>query len=216
MVDGKRVALLVDGDNVSADHAKQILNLARSKGVLHACRVYCDVTRHPKWSAVPEFNVLDAGSGKNASDLLLAIDAMEFCAAATIDCFVLVSSDADFAHLAHRLSELGHRVIGAGEAKTPKRFRLACHDWHALPWVETPTELDRKVRELIDEYRTENSKNPTKSIFGTLMWQRKRTRRSDIDESSWTTYLNNRKHLYELRECDGETTVWYHAAAFAN
>ena len=40
--------------------------------------------------------------------------------------FCIVSSDSDFTRLASRLRESGMEVIGMGEEKTPRSFRVAC------------------------------------------------------------------------------------------
>jgi hypothetical protein len=117
-------ALLIDGDNLSPDLAGTIL---------HACgpvptirRVYADLTTRTGWAAVPGLRAIHAGQGKNAADLLLAIEAMDLVARGSATGFAIASSDGDFAHLAHRLREGGHPVIGIGEAKAPARFRAAC------------------------------------------------------------------------------------------
>ena len=48
---------------------------------------------------------MHAGTGKNASDLLLALDAVELALRGDVDHFVIASSDGDFSHLALRLRE---------------------------------------------------------------------------------------------------------------
>ena len=44
----------------------------------------------------------------------------------SVDGFCIVSSDSDFTRLASRLRESGMEVIGMGEEKTPRSFRVAC------------------------------------------------------------------------------------------
>ena len=58
-------------------------------------------------------------SAKNASDIMLVIDAMDILYSNTVDGFVIVSSDSDFTRLVARLREAGMQVIGMGETKTP-------------------------------------------------------------------------------------------------
>ncbi|MCV2865605.1 NYN domain-containing protein [Albidovulum sediminicola] len=78
------------------------------------------------WHGAAGFRLIHAGTGKNAADLLLCIDAMELAMGQSFSDVVIASSDGDFAHLAVQLRERGLRVIGVGEAKAPPLFRAAC------------------------------------------------------------------------------------------
>ncbi|NUB46244.1 NYN domain-containing protein [Fertoebacter nigrum] len=122
----RRVAVLVDGENLAADHAACILATARGEGRADIIRVYGNAKAIPAWDAQPGFRLIHSGTGKNATDLLLAIDAMELAFGGGIDTVLIASSDRDFAHVAHRLRERGLCVIGMGEEKTPDSFRQAC------------------------------------------------------------------------------------------
>lgn len=117
-------ALLIDGDNLSPDLAGAILQACGLVPTIR--RVYADLTTRTGWAAVPGLRAIHAGQGKNAADLLLAIEAMDLVARGSATGFAIASSDGDFAHLAHRLREGGHPVTGIGEAKAPARFRAAC------------------------------------------------------------------------------------------
>ena len=64
--------------------------------------------------------------GKNATDSTLIIDAMDILYTGNVEGFCIVSSDSDFTRLASRLRESGMEVIGMGEEKTPRSFRVAC------------------------------------------------------------------------------------------
>lgn len=121
----RRVALLVDGDNVPPALVSRILAEAEKLGRVDVARVYGAVSRNPGWDAVAGFRMMHAGSGKNGADLLLTIDAMELALLGGFEDFVLVSSDRDFSHLALRLRERGCHVLGLGEAKATAEFRAA-------------------------------------------------------------------------------------------
>lgn len=121
-----RVALMVDGDNVSADFAGQLITRSLSLGMLAVRRVYGNAALLPKWDAVPGFRLIHAGAGKNATDLLMAIEAMALIHDGLADLLVIASSDRDFSHLASHLHERGITVVGMGEAKAPESFRKAC------------------------------------------------------------------------------------------
>ena len=53
-------------------------------------------------------------SGKNSSDIVLAIDAVDLLYGAPVDTFVIVSSDSDFVPLVSKLRAAGKGVIGSG------------------------------------------------------------------------------------------------------
>jgi len=53
-------------------------------------------------------------SGKNSSDLSLAIDAVDLLYNAPVDAFVIVSGDSDFVPLVNKLRSAGKIAIGAG------------------------------------------------------------------------------------------------------
>ena len=120
------VMVLVDADNISATHARKILEVAASLGQVHVRRCYLNSQGTSAWLSQPDFRVIYAGCGKNGADILIAMDAMEFALGGQSLVFILASSDSDFSHLAHRLRERGHWVHGVGEAKTPPAFRAAC------------------------------------------------------------------------------------------
>src|SRR4051812_26960416 len=74
----------------------------------------------------------DLTSQKNASDMALAIDAVELWHSAAPEAFAIVSSDSDFTPLVHYLREKGAAVYGYGRAKTPAPFQSACTKFTVL------------------------------------------------------------------------------------
>ncbi len=133
-MDDLRIALLIDGDNISAKYLNSILDELTEVGVVNIKRIYGDWTKPEmhSWGKVllsrsitpmQQFNNV---SGKNATDSALIIDAMDILYNKDVDAFAIVSSDSDFTRLANRLQESGKTVIGMGETKTPDSFRNAC------------------------------------------------------------------------------------------
>ncbi len=119
-----RVMLLIDADNVTVDVIEQALHLVMERhGAAHVRRAYCTAELAVKQiklfkthSIRPMVNV---STGKNSTDIALAVDAMDLVVAERPDVVVLVSSDSDFAPLVIRLREKGCRVEGIGqEGKT--------------------------------------------------------------------------------------------------
>lgn len=66
-------------------------------------------------------------TGKNASDIRIAIEAMDLLNKDYITCFCLASSDSDLTPLATRLKKENKYVIGAGVEVTPKPFKVECN-----------------------------------------------------------------------------------------
>ena len=129
----RRVAVLVDGDNVSPIHSAGILSEATKLGRVDVVRVYCAANGPSGWLTASGYRMMHAGEGKNAADLLLSIDAMELALVGGIEGFVVATSDCDYMHLAQRLRERGIPVLGLGEQKAPEKFRASCTWFRVLP-----------------------------------------------------------------------------------
>lgn len=133
-MEDKKIALLIDSDNVSYKYIDGILNELAQYGIVTYRRIYGDFTSaaNAGWakkllakSIIPIQQFANT-SGKNATDSALIIDAMDLLYTDNTDGFCIVSSDSDFTRLASRLRESGKSVIGMGEKKTPDSFRAAC------------------------------------------------------------------------------------------
>jgi len=77
------------------------------------------------------------GPQKNASDIQLAIDAIDIAfTRSAIEIFIIVSGDGGFSALAKKLHEYGYMVIGCAFRKaTNKVFQAVCDDFI---WIEEP------------------------------------------------------------------------------
>jgi uncharacterized protein (TIGR00288 family) len=122
-------ALLIDFDNVTmgirSDITKELKNLLNSdiiKGKVAVQRAYADWRRYPQY-VVPLaeasvdliFAPAYGSSKKNATDIRLAIDALELVFTRTeIGTFILLSGDSDFSSLVLKLKEYGKYVVGVG------------------------------------------------------------------------------------------------------
>ena len=126
------VALLVDGDNISSDLAGKLLRRTQDLGTFRVKRVYCGTGALTNWASAPSFHRVFAGEKENGADMLLSIHAMQFALQDKVETFAIASSDRDFSHIAIALQELGCSVVGLGEAKAPRDFRLACSNFIEL------------------------------------------------------------------------------------
>ena len=129
-----RIALLIDADNARAARIDVILSELSAFGETSIRRAYGNWTKSglKAWVAVLHDHGIrpvqqfDPSKGKNASDIALAVDAVEILHTQRPDAFALVSSDADFTPLVMHLREHGVAVYGFGDAKTPAPFQSAC------------------------------------------------------------------------------------------
>ncbi|HBN83855.1 MAG TPA: Maebl [Clostridiales bacterium] len=136
----KRIAVLIDADNVSEKYIKYILDEVSNHGIPTYRRIYGDWTKPhlSSWKNVLLNNSISPvqqygyTTGKNSTDSALIIDAMDILYSGHVEGFCIVSSDSDFTRLATRLREAGMYVLGMGEQKTPKPFIVACEKFKYL------------------------------------------------------------------------------------
>jgi uncharacterized protein (TIGR00288 family) len=122
-------ALLIDFDNVTmgirSDLQTELKNLLSSdivRGKVSVQRAYADWRRYPQYIVPLSEASIDlifapayGSSKKNATDIRLAIDALELVfTRPEIGTFILLSGDSDFSSLVIKLKEYGKYVIGVG------------------------------------------------------------------------------------------------------
>lgn len=130
----RRIALLIDADNVSHTQIAAILAELSARGTVNIRRAYGDwgSPQLAGWKAqlhdfaIRPIQQFSYTTGKNATDIALVIDAMELLYTQKLDGFCIASSDADFTPLVMQLKANGHEVYGFGERKTPAPFVNAC------------------------------------------------------------------------------------------
>ena len=222
----QRIALLVDGDNLSPAYAARIMAEAAKLGRVDLVRVYGNAAHPSDWLTMPGCRMVHAGCGKNAADVLLCIDAMELALTGDWGGFVIASSDGDFVHLAQRLRERGLTVVGIGEAKAPAMFGQACTRFvtigsetvrHVLPVqpgispVALPrqiavglpqtskslSKIEKQVRDIIG-IAYADARGMTIQELSSSMWTRHQFRISSQPEKNWRSYLKARPALYVL------------------
>lgn len=130
----KRIALLIDCDNVSYQSINGVLNELANYGIVNIRKAYGDWQRpnlcgwqeqlHP--FAITPIQQFAYTSGKNATDSAMIIDAMDLLYSHDLDGFALMTSDSDFTPLVMRLLSSGLKVYGFGAKKTPEPFIKAC------------------------------------------------------------------------------------------
>jgi len=134
VTDRKRIALLIDCDNVSHNSIEGVLEELAKYGMVNVRHAHGDwnspslsgwIDRlHPH--AIRPMQQFAYTKGKNATDSAMIIDAMDLLYSKNVDAFALMTSDSDFTPLVLRILESGLPVYGFGEKKTPKPFVTAC------------------------------------------------------------------------------------------
>lgn len=160
MSEPKRIALLIDCDNVSHNSIEGVLDELAKYGMVNVRHAHGDWNNpslsgwierlHPH--AIRPMQQFAYTKGKNATDSAMIIDAMDLLYSNSIDAFALMTSDSDFTPLVLRILESGLPVYGFGEKKTPKPFVDACS-----PFIYT----ENLVSEADD--KSSETKKPTKT-----------------------------------------------------
>jgi predicted nuclease of predicted toxin-antitoxin system len=129
-----KFAVLIDAENAQPCIVAKILAHIAGFGEIVVKRIYGDFSLQSNcsWQEIIKRESLkpiqqfpNAGY-KNATDMMLIIDAMDLLHSKKFDGFCIISSDSDFTSLATRLREDFNYVWGFGEAKTPSSFKQAC------------------------------------------------------------------------------------------
>ena len=134
MTELKRIALLIDCDNVSHNSIEGVLEELAKYGMVNVRHAHGDwkSTSLSGWAdklhphAIRPMQQFAYTKGKNATDSAMIIDAMDLLYSGSVDAFALMTSDSDFTPLVLRILESGLPVYGFGEKKTPQPFVDAC------------------------------------------------------------------------------------------
>ncbi|RWR08365.1 NYN domain-containing protein [Sinirhodobacter populi] len=118
-------ALLIDGDNIRSSLYPDIRRATAEIGQMTSRRVYGNATSAAMengWPNVTQLRFIHSGTGKNATDLLICVDAMDLVLRGVVDGIILVTADGDFSHLAHYLRERRTPLHCIGTAQISPRL----------------------------------------------------------------------------------------------
>jgi hypothetical protein len=135
-----KLALLIDGDNVRSSSISEILEKAGTVGTVTTRRIYGQFSadKMKSWTRqIAEFDltkvdVVPARSGKNATDIKMATEAMDMVHNGRFDGFCIASSDSDFTPLANRLRGSAVPVYAFAEKTMPKAYTDAFDRFFAI------------------------------------------------------------------------------------
>ena len=208
---GPGVALFVDGENLSSAHAETVVAEAERLGARGVRRVYGAGQIVAGWRLQGTFRIVDCGPGKNAADVLLALEAFEAAIVDGVRHVVIASSDRDFTPLALKLAERGVRVTGIGEEKAPEVFRKACARFVELSDHGAPAEAasfqaafdkEKVLAWLKTEIGQAEAKSMSLQALGSRMAQKYGITKSTLPAADWSTFLRS-LGCFELVEADG-------------
>ncbi len=174
-------ALLIDFDNVTLgiqkDLTKELRTLLNSdiiKGKVAVQRAYADWRRYPQYIVPLSESSIDlifapafGSSKKNATDIRLAIDAIELVfTRPEIGTFILLSGDSDFSTMVIKLKEYGKYVIGVGIRESASDLLIQnCDEYYSYSdlagltkEVDTPS-IQRDPWELASEAVNQMARN---------------------------------------------------------
>jgi uncharacterized protein (TIGR00288 family) len=150
--EAKRIALLIDCDNVSHTAIEGVLEELAKHGTVNVRHAHGDWNSpalsgwaeklHPH--AIRPMQQFAYTKGKNATDSAMIIDAMDLLYSSNVDAFALMTSDSDFTPLVLRILESGFPVYGFGQQKTPKAFVDSCSPFI---YIENLTNSDERDNE---------------------------------------------------------------------
>jgi uncharacterized protein (TIGR00288 family) len=160
-----KYAVLIDADNTSFEFFKTVFDLMANEGVVTYRRIYGDLTNDRLKSykdpiltySLTPVQWYECTKGKNSTDSVMNVDAMEILYRNNVDGFCIVSSDSDFTYLATRLREYGKNVIGMGRSHTPKAFVAACNEFKYLDINE---DTESKIKEPKGKKKTPEKAKP--------------------------------------------------------
>ena len=133
----QQIAVLIDYENVGLNSIQWLFDQISDIGRVIVKRAYAD------WSTTNSKRDRDkllelgiepihlfhsTGSGKNSSDIRLAIDAVDLLHQSPVDTFVIVSADSDFVPLVSKLRSAGKMVVGAGRRAAVSRTLVTSCD----------------------------------------------------------------------------------------
>lgn len=143
------VAVLIDDENVGLGSVEWLFDQVSNLGRILVRRAYSDWSKGGdqrdqllQLGIEPVHVFRSSGSGKNASDIRLAIDAIDLLFSSPVDTFVVVSGDADFLPLVNKLRASGKMVVGAGREKSVSATLVkACDRYYYLDQHEQRQEV---------------------------------------------------------------------------
>ena len=185
----KKIVLLVDAENTSAKFADGIMEYITRQGDIISAQIYGDFLDNnntKQWNSkavkynLQRYQADTTKAGKNAADIALVIDAMDFLHKENhADVFCVVTSDGDFTRLVERIRKENIEVIGMGKADASPRLRRACSEYVELEQLVVKTEQpDKDKKKTVSRTSKRTDKTDAEEKKENKASQRSNTRQS--------------------------------------
>ena len=169
-MDEKKIAVLIDADNVSHIVAQALFENVVKYGRPTVRKIYGDWSKNPQgWkNEILEFALVPVQQfaytiNKNATDMSLVIDAMDLLHGGNLDAFCLVSSDSDFTPLVLRLKQSGVKIYGFGAKNTPNALVKACDEFTYF-------------EDIVENYKSHQNYKPLyRNMYSGMAYQKHKT-----------------------------------------
>lgn len=220
----RKLAVVIDAENISSKYIEVILSEANNLGDVIYKRIYGNWTtpQMASWretildNAIQPIQQYSNTIRKNSSDSALIIDTMDLLYQSNLDGFCIVSSDSDFTRLASRLRESQKYVLGMGESKTPRSFISACNKFLYLDvLLEEAEESDETVNDAENESDLEST---IKSDTSTDIVAANRTicRPTVPESTSGKDFATIKQTLIKLTEENSDDNGWIFSGTLGN
>jgi uncharacterized protein (TIGR00288 family) len=188
MPEDKKIALLIDCDNVSHTSIEGVIGELSKYGKVNIRHAYgnwksvqmrgWEEKLHPH--AIKPIQQFAYTTGKNATDAAMIIDAMDLLYTQDLDGFALMTSDSDFTPLVMRILSNGITVYGFGEKKTPMPFVNACSQF-----IYTENLEEQEEEELAEMKSTKKTRHELRRDAALVKLLRTAVEQS-ADEDGWS------------------------------
>ena len=197
------IALFIDCDNISHKAIEGIINELSKYGIVNIRQAYGNWTKDnlKNWEdkllefAIKPIQQFDYSRNKNATDILMTIDAIDLLHIKDIDAFAFATSDSDFTPVVMRVQAEGIKVFGFGEKKTPKPFMAACSQFIFTEKLMQTTTRHSDDQQVITTTSRKNAKELKRDTW--LVNVLRNAVDQTMDEYGWAnlseigTYINN-------------------------
>lgn len=158
----KKVAVIVDGDNIPTTYTDVIIQEARRYGNVSLKNAYGVKIALKNWENNSDFETKVVSAGKNRTDMIIAFDVGRFVQRYKhVETFCIVSNDAHFVGVCEMLKESGLEVVVMGNSKAAQSLRAVSNEF---------INLDNPQKSKVNKQKTQPQIKPL-SEFEALLKQ---------------------------------------------
>lgn len=157
-----KIALLIDIDNISPNNIENIFDILNGYGEIKIAEAFgrSEKTNSRNWIDIAnEYDMVLKNCGndsKNSTDFTMTFRGGEILSRYRhLDCFCIISGDADFIHLITQLQNANKYVIAMGAENTARKIKNNCDKFFNLNQIyyfkKSDDELLEEIQEAISE-----------------------------------------------------------------